>query len=133
MENRSEFADYREAIEGISELGQVSNGGREFFRQLPITFLKEFRFSYVKLIESCWRHWKILSYIIAGDPTLAQMYLIWLVSAEEGQDMEVYRFPSKAVKLEGHVSSGETVEVDTRQCVEYLTVEADQKKFLKIL
>jgi len=129
--NRSGFAEYREAIEGISELGEINKGGREFFRQLPDTFLKTFRASYVKLVESCWRHWRIVSYIIAGDPTLAQMYLNWLVAAEQGQDMQAYRFPSKVVELEGHVSSGETVEVNTRDCLEYLTEKADPKKILE--
>ena len=52
--NRSGFAEYREAIEGISELGEINKGGREFFRQLPDTFLKTFCASYVKLVQSCW-------------------------------------------------------------------------------
>ena len=69
-----DFSDYREAIKGISELGEVNKGGREFFVQLPATFLKTFIASYRKLVESCWRHWKIVSYVVAGDPTLAHAY-----------------------------------------------------------
>ena len=45
--------------------------------------------------------------------------------------MEAYRFLSKIVKLEGHVSSGETVEINTRDCLDYLTEKADPKKILE--
>ena len=129
-QRRSEFADYREAILDISELGDVSNGGREFFHSLPKVFLKTFVASYSKLVESCWRHWKILSYIVAGNPTLAQMYLNWLVIADGGQDMRDYCWPSKTIELEHHTASGETVEIDTRPCLEYLTEKADTEKIL---
>ena len=123
---RSEFAAYREAIKGISELGDVNNGGREFFHTLPKVFLKTFVVSYSKLVESCWRHWKILSYIVAGNPVLAQMYLNWLVIADEGNDMRDYCWPSKTIELEHHTTYGETVEIDTRSCMEYLTEKASK-------
>ena len=129
--NSAVFAEYRDAIEGISELGEVRNGGREFFTKLPVTFLEKFVASYVKLVESCWRHWKIVSYVVAGDPTLAQLYLNWLVAVDEGHEMEDYCFPRKLIKLENHVSSNATIEVDTRECMEYLTAVADPAKILE--
>ena len=125
-----DFCAYREAIADISELGEVNKGGREYFIQLPTSFLKTFIASYRKLVESCWRHWKIVLYIIAGNPTLANLYLNWLVVADEGKDVEDYCFPSKTIYLKGHVTTGETVEVDTRACLEYITERVDPKKVL---
>ena len=93
-------------------------------------FIKKCVAAYEMLIELCWRHWKILSYIVAGDPTLAQMYLNWLVVADEGNSVEDYCFPSETIKLENHMSSNEAIEINTRECMDYLTEEADPKKIL---
>ena len=72
---RPEFFQYQKSIQCISRPGDVSKGGREYFGQPPVTCFKTFIVPYNKLIECCWRHWKILSDIIAGDPTLACTYL----------------------------------------------------------
>ena len=85
---------------------------------------------YTKLVESCWRHWKIVSYVVAGDPTLAQMFLSWLVIADQGISVEDYRWPSKVIELKGHTVSNQAGEVNTRECLEYLTGAADPKKIL---
>ena len=69
-------------------------------------------------------------YVIAGDPTLAQMYLNWLVAADEGHAMEDYCFPRKLIQLEGHMSSNKMIEVDTCECLQYLTKRSDPKKIL---
>ena len=102
----------------------------EIFYQLPITFLKTSAASYTKLVESCWRHWKIVSYIVAGDPTLAQMFSDLLVIADQRTSVDDYRWPSKVIELKGRTISNQVVEVNTRECLEYLTGEADSKTIL---
>ena len=74
----------------------------------------------MKLGEACWRHWKIVSYIVAGDPTLTTLYLNWLVLADEGQHIESYSFSSKTRHVVRHITTGEVVKVDTHACLKYL-------------
>ena len=45
--------------------------------------------------------------------------------------MEDYCFPRKLIKLENHVSSNATIEVDTRECMEYLTAVANPAKIIE--
>ena len=112
-----DFSDYREAIQDISELGDVKKAAEIFF-QLSITFLKTFAASYTKLVESCWHHWRVVWYIVAGDPTLAQMFLNWLVIVDQGIRVDDYRWPSTVIELKGHAVSNQTIEVNTRECLE---------------
>ena len=74
--------------------------------------------------------WKIVSYIVAGDPTLAQIFFNWLVVADQGISVDDYRWPSKVIELKGHTVSNQTVKVNTRECLDYLMGAAEPKKIL---
>ena len=50
--------------------------------------------------------------------------------ADQGISVEDYRWPSKVIELKGHTVSNQAGEVNTRECLEYLTGAADPKKIL---
>lgn len=57
-------------------------------------------------MESCWRHPKILVYLIFGSPTLGQMLLAWIMAEEYlGQDMYDYCFPSSMIEMKNYVEA----------------------------
>ena len=45
--------------------------------------------------------------------------------------MEDHGFPRTLIKLENHVSSNSMIEVDTWECIEYLTAVADSATILE--
>jgi hypothetical protein len=74
-----EFAGFVKSVEGIPEMGKISNIGKEFFHRLPTVFLDKDKFEetfneYTKK----WRSAKTLPIIIAGEPRIAKAYLRWL-------------------------------------------------------
>ena len=50
---------------------------------------------------------------------------------EDGQNMDDYCFPKRRLFLNNHVSDNSTIEVNSRECMEYLTAEADPSKMLE--
>ena len=115
-----EFQEYRESIKNLPELGEVSNGGIEFFRHLPKVFFDECIGVFNRMIEDTWRNEKMMVYLIAGNPILARLFLKCLAHVDGGGDMDGYNFPSETIQLEYHDASNKTVEIDTRECLDYL-------------
>ena len=57
-------------------------------------------------------------------------FLNWLVIADQGISVDDYRWPSKVIELKSRTVSNQTIEVNTRECLEYFTEAADLKKIL---
>ena len=60
------------------------------------------------------------------------MFLSWLVIADQGISVDDYCWPSKVIELKGHTVSNQTIEVNTREYLEYLTEAVDPKRYLLI-
>ena len=63
---------YYDAVETLPELGEPREGGKEFFMQAPITFLRLFRTAFNEHVEKVWRHQKIILFTIGDSAILAQ-------------------------------------------------------------
>ena len=50
--------------------------------------------------------------------------------AEEDRDMETYQFPSQRVHLMNQLTSNEPYEVDSAECLAYITADAEAEKIL---
>ena len=73
-----------------------------------------------------------LVYLVGGNLILARMLLQWLICAEDGDvPMAAYVFKEENIVLQNQGSDTETVSVNTRKCMIYLTQLADPKEILK--
>ena len=63
---------YYDAVETLPELGNNADGGKEFFMQAPVTFLRLFRTAFKEHVEKVWRHETIIVFTIGNNPVLAQ-------------------------------------------------------------
>ena len=55
---------YYDAVETLPELGNKADGGKEFFMQAPVTFLRLFRRAFQEHVEKVWRHETIIVFTI---------------------------------------------------------------------
>ena len=146
--NKPQFAPYLKALEKVPNAGDVSNAGKEFFNEMPEKILKKFRSIFEKHVVSCWCSDDILHYIIGGNPTLAKHFAAWLVhyktneddasllaagssSVNEDIEVEAYEFPNESITLEHHKVRNGDVVVNIRDCMTYLTANADIDYILK--
>jgi hypothetical protein len=68
------YAGFLKAVEGVSEMGEVSKAGKEFFEKAPTVFLEKFEATFKEYTKK-WRHHKTLPIIIAGQPQIARAFI----------------------------------------------------------
>ena len=72
------FSPHLKGLERILILNNVVRGGHELFDKMKGVFFKEFMTSYSGHIESVWTSDKFLTYILGGNPRLAQIFVSWI-------------------------------------------------------
>ena len=129
---KPEFEAYVAATEKIPDLGEKKYADKSFFDDAPVCFFEEYRRMFVKHVSTIVRSNEILVYLVGGNPILARMLLQWLICAEDGDvPMAAYVFKEENIVLQNQGSDTETVSVNTRKCMIYLTQLADPKEILK--
>ena len=146
-ENMPQFKPYLDEVSKIPEKGSVSKVGKEFFDKMPGKVFEKFRYVFDKHVTSCWCSDDILHYIIGGNPTLANEFAAWLnhydsmIGAsetlaslglnEDDVDVEVHEFTDKEITLEHHKVRNGDIKVNVRDCLDYLTADADRAHILE--
>jgi len=131
LEDRPSLARYYKAAERVPPCGgRVANGGREYFMEAPVTFIRYFRLSFKEHVESVWTSDRILVFAIGDHPILAQWLLKLLhhvIDSLETVENFAYPPPDLTVNLKYRLRSKQEVEVNVREFLEYLTANADFK------
>ena len=134
LEDYPSLARYYKAAERVPPSGRVSNAGREFFMEAPVTFLRYFRMSFTEHVESVWRSDRILVFTIGDEPILAQWVLKLLHHViEESETVDNFAYPphNLTVTLKYRLRSKPAVEVNVRDFLTYLTDKADFEAIAK--
>lgn len=111
-----EFAGFVKAVNGVSPMGKIHKGGKEFFERLPNLFLERFENTFREHTKK-WCTVKTLPIIIAGHPRIAKAYLRWLFNLEQ-------QFPNEVIELEHHHTGQQQITVNISECLIWLINEA---------
>ena len=126
------FAPFIEALDSIPDLKNKKHIDKNFFIAAPTIFFDKYNQMFVKHVSTIMRTNEILVYMVGGDPTLAKHLLQWLWAADNGEDMASYVFPSETITLKHQGASDDTaIQIDTRECLKYLTAKADPHTILE--
>ena len=97
LEQHPSLKKYYDAVETLPELGEPREGGKEFFMQAPITFLRIFRSAFNEHVEKVWRHQKIILFTIGDNTVLAKelLKLLFHVSGRNVRTVTNGRLPTE--------------------------------------
>ena len=120
------FAKYLKAIDRIPDLGNESFADKSFFLNAPKCFFDIYRKFFIKHTSTKMRTNEILVYLFGGNPKLAHIFIRWLFYAQDNLEIESHSFPSEKIKLRHHgITYDALPEVNTKDCMEWLTSHAD--------
>ena len=127
LSQHASLKKYYDAVETLPELGDVKEGGKEYFMKAPETFLRFFRVAFKEHVEKVWRHEKVVVFTIGDNPVLAQEFLKLLCHVAGGNKKESHQWPSptKNVTLKHYVRSKYDVKINVLDFLEYVTDEAN--------
>ena len=130
LDQHPSLKKYYDAVETLPELGNNADGGKEFFMQAPITFLRLFGTAFKEHVEKVWRHETIIVFTIGDNPVLAQELLKLLFHIDGGNDKDSHHWPasSKNITVKNQIRSQYDVTIKVRDCLEYISENADLEK-----
>jgi hypothetical protein len=109
-----DYAGFLKAVEGVSEMGEVSKAGKEFFEKAPSVFLEKFEATFKEYTKK-WRHHKTLPIIIAGQPQIARAFIRWLFGSNTPTP------PNETVELIHHYDGHQAPTINVKECINWLT------------
>ena len=130
LEQHPSLKKYYDAVKTLPELGEAREGGKEFFMQAPITFLRIFRTAFNEHVEKVWRHEKIILFTIGDNAVLAQELLKLLFHVAGGNDKDSHQWPpsNRNITLKNHIRSKHDAEINVRDFIEYISEKANLEK-----
>ena len=125
LDQHPSLKKYYDAVETLPELRNNADGGKEFFMQAPVTFLRLFRRAFQEHVEKVWRHETIIVFTIGDNPVLAQELLKLLFHIDGGNDKDSHHWPafSKNITSKNQIRSQYDVTINVRDFVEQSDVE----------
>lgn len=122
------FEKYFENVDKIPRLGDIREGGREWYDRLPRAFQIGMRKAFNDHIDSVWRHDPVLTLLVSGPVALAHPFIRLLKHVRDGHSRDVFPFPSGSVNIPYFQA-----DVDVGEFLQWVTSEADLSKVLEEL
>jgi hypothetical protein len=118
--NDDSFSGFIDAVEGVSEMGEVGKAGKEFFQKLPTVFLDKFEATFKEYTKK-WRDHKTLPIVIAGQPRIARAFIRWLFDRPNATANE-------EVEMIHHYTGLDTPKIKVEECINWLTEQISEEQ-----